>query len=264
MKLEQLIQKFAHRFLPPFIRKPLGNLCGRIRSYVFYPLMGLAFDATGGRFKADGCSFIIPRNITSLEFRACFLIHSYEKDERKLVQKYILPEDKVLELGACLGIVSCITNKLLHIPSRHVVVEANPYCIPAIYRNRHRNGAAFLVENCAISNQCEVEFFINPRYVTGSAIGNYSKMSVRLPGRSLNALSARYGPFSTLIMDIEGSELEVLESSTETLQNLRLIIIELHENIIDIEGINRCRAILQQSGFNMVERSYISEAWLKN
>jgi hypothetical protein len=65
-------------------------------------------------------------------------------------------------------------------------------------------------------------------------------------------------------MDIEGSELEILESSLDTLRQFRLVIIELHDWVIGAEGVNRCREILQQSGFKMVESSFITEAWINH
>jgi hypothetical protein len=178
MNFEHRVRNNARRLLPPVIRKPLGKFSGIFRSYILYPFLGMLFDLKGSRYEADGCTFIIPKNITCLEFRACFLTGAYEADERMLIQKYVLPEDSVLELGACLGIVSCITNKLLRNPTQHVVVEANPYCIPAIHHNRQRNQAAFLVENCAVSDETEVVFFVNPTFVTGSALRNHSESNV--------------------------------------------------------------------------------------
>ena len=248
--------------MAPGVRRPIGRLCGWLRSYLVYPLMGVGFDLTGGIFRADGCSFVIPKRITSLSFRASFLMHSYEEDERRLVKKYVRPEDSVLELGACLGVMGCITNKLLKDPNRHVVVEANPYCLPYIHQNRQRNQASFMVEHCAASNQREVSFSINPTHITGSGVG-VAGNRMRLPGRTLGELVARYGPFTVLIMDIEGSELELLESSTVTLQHFRFVLLELHENVIGLLGVNRCRQLLQQAGFKMAERSYITEAWLR-
>jgi FkbM family methyltransferase len=262
MNFEQRIRSFARQTMPEALRRPLGTVCGRLRSHVLYPALGLIFDLGGDRFSADGCTFVIPRNITSLELRASFLLRSYEADERQLVRKFFLPEDSVLELGACLGIIACITNKLLLDPTRHVVVEANPHCLPAIHRNRARNQASFLVEHCAVSNEKEVIFSIDPQHITGSSIGNRSGISVRLPGRSLNELVERHGPFSALIVDIEGSELELLESSASTLRTFRLVIIELHETIIGVKGIDRCHSSLQAAGFVLKEKSYITEAWL--
>lgn len=133
------IRALARRFLPPMIRKPLGVLCGQFVDKIVRPFLGLVFDLSGGRFRAGGCVFIIPKNITRLSFRACFLTKEYEVDERQLIPKYLLPADSVLEFGACLGVVSCITNKLLREPHRHVVVEGNPFCLPAIHRNRQLN-----------------------------------------------------------------------------------------------------------------------------
>ncbi len=263
MKLEHEVRACARALLPAGIRRPLGSLAGHVRTFLFYPLLGLIFDLKGGRFRADGCVFAIPKDITSLEFRACFLTKTYEADERMLIQKHLLPEDSVLELGACLGIVSCVTNKLLRDPARHVVVEANPYCIPAIYRNRNLNRASFLVEHCAVGNQTKVQFYLNPAHITSGTGQTASAVSVVVPGRSLEELNARYGPFSTLVMDIEGAELAVLEASQEKLKDFRLVIIELHEWIIGPNQVARCRRILEQAGFNLAERSYITEVWLR-
>jgi FkbM family methyltransferase len=257
------IRSFARRFLPDSIRKPLGNLCGKFLEYVLHPFLGLVFDISGGRFKADGCVYVIPKDITRLGFRACFLTDIYEIDERRLVRKFIQPEDSVLELGACMGIVSCITNKLLRDPARHLAVEANPFCLPALHWNRDLNKCAFLVENCAVSNQRDVTFFLHPAFIVGGNAKLKSALPVCVPGRSLKELFERYGSFSVLIMDIEGSELEILESSLDTMREFRLVIIELHDWVIGAEGVNRCRKVLQQSGFKMVECSYITEVWVR-
>ncbi len=119
--------------------------------YVLRWLWGVWFDLTGGRFRADGCEYVIPKDITSRAYRSCFLDGSYEAEERELIRTYLRPTDTVLELGACLGIVSCMTNKILADKSRHVVVEGNPFCIPSLHRNRDINKAGFLVENCRLA-----------------------------------------------------------------------------------------------------------------
>ncbi len=255
------LRNFARRFLPPSIRKPLGNLYGHLQHHAILPVKGLIFDLKGGRYKTNDCTFVIPRDITTLVFRAGFLGDGHEIDERQLVRRFVQPEDTVLELGGCLGVVSCTTNKLLRDPTRHVVVEANPYCLPALHRNRDLNKCSFLVENCAVGNQRDISFFLDPDYVVCGNAKKQSTVSVRVPGRSLNELLERYGPFSVLVMDVEGSELEVLESSTAVLRNFRLIIVEMHDWMIGAEGIGRCRELLQKAGFTLVERSFITEAW---
>lgn len=179
------------------------------------------------------------------------------------MKKFVQPEDSVVELGACLGIVSCETNARLRDRSRHLVVEANPKCIPAISRNRDLNHCSFRIENCAASNQREVTFFIDPVNIMSSTLKKGSGIPVTIAGRSLTELSEQGGPFSVLIMDIEGGELDVLEASRQMLPNFRLMIVEFHESIIGADAVNRCYEILQESGFERSDRVESTEAWLQ-
>ncbi len=237
---------------------------GSWRYRVALPAQGLLFDLfRHGQFKADGCTFEIPKILTSRRLRGSCFDGSYELPERALVREFVQPQDSVIELGACLGVVSCVTNARLRDKSRHLVVEANPQCIPAIHKNRETNGCAFKVENCAASNQREVSLFLDPANLLSATLKTASKFPVTVPGCTLSELCRRHGPFSVLIMDIEGSELEVLESSAEILQGFRLIIVELHDTIIGTNNINRCREILSQAGLSLVGKSIETEAWLR-
>ena len=257
-------RQFARRFLPAAIRKPLGNAAGKFEAHVANLFCGLIFDLFIRRFRADGCVFEIPRNITSMTYRSCFIKGDYEAEERELIKKFVRPDDAILELGACLGIVSCVTNKILADKTRHVVVEGNPFCIPAIHRNRELNDCGFLVENCAVSNQREVTFYLHPVYVVGGTTQRRSSRSVRVPARSLADLENRHGPFTALVMDIEGAELEIFEASQDILKRYRAVIVELHEWAVGAEKIECCREILRRAGLNFKQRAGITEAWQRD
>jgi FkbM family methyltransferase len=263
MLLNDRFRKLARRHLPPGLRRPLGILAGFADHHVIHPLAGLWFDLSGGRFRTDGCEFEIPRKITSRSYRATFVLGNYEEDERELIRKFLKPEDSVLEFGACMGIVSCVTNKLLRDKSRHVVVEANPMLIPTIHRNREINRCGFLVENCAGSNQRELTFYLHPLFVVGGTYQRESGREVRVPGRSILELNERYGPFTTLIMDVEGAELDLLQGSSSLLQQFRLIILETHAWAIGEGGVQLCREILTAAGLTLQERAGATEAWLR-
>lgn len=258
------LRQFARRCLPDAIRKPLGRACGWFYVTVIQWVMGALFDLGGGRFRADGCEFIIPKDITSRTYRACFLKGDYESEERDLIRKFVRPTDSVLELGACLGIVSCVTNKLLADNTRHIVVEGNPFCIPAIHRNRRQNNCGFLIENAAASNEHEVTFYLHPVYVVGGTTQRQTELPVRVPGRSMAELDSRHGPFSVLIMDIEGAELEIFAASPEILKRYRLVIVELHAWAIGAAGVERCREILTSAGLRFRQRAGITEAWQRD
>ena len=119
----------ARKYLPVPLRKALGLAAGKLNITVIRFIKGAMFDLMGGHFRVDGCTFAIPKRLTSVAYRSCFFDRSYEAEERELIRALVKPDDQVLELGACLGVVSCVTNKLLRDNTRHVVVEGNPFCI---------------------------------------------------------------------------------------------------------------------------------------
>jgi len=258
------IRLLARRYLPPGIRRPLGYAAGWVHMYVIRWFCGVWFDLVHRRFRADGCEYVIPKDITSRAYRSCFLDGSYEAEERELIRTYVRPSDTVLELGACLGIVSCMTNKILADRSRHVVVEGNPFCLPSLHRNRDINRAGFLVENCAVSVERDATFYLHPIYVVGGSTQRKTELPVRVPARSLVELDARHGPFTALIIDIEGSEREVFSASQEPLSRYRLVIVELHDFAIGEQGVEKCRELLTAAGLRFKGRAGITEAWQRD
>lgn len=261
--MEQQIREAARRVLPSRVRKPLGRLGGIVREQIIGGALGLFFDLKGGKFKTDGCTFQIPKDITSRSFRSCFLSRTYEKYELELIPRFLRSDDRVLELGACIGVVSCVTNKVLSNRTQHVVVEANPFCLPALYRNRELNKASFLVENCAVGAKSDVTFYLH-RFIVGGSSQKKSDRPVRLPAKTLGQLDRERGPFNVLIIDIEGSELEVFEDSVDLLKTFRLVVAELHDWAIGTSGVERCREILRAAGLRFVERGGIVEVWQRS
>jgi FkbM family methyltransferase len=236
-------------------------MVGTFDHKILQPLQGLVFDLKGGLFKANDCTFVIPRDLTTRTFRACFLQSTYEKEERELIMRWVRPDDSVLELGACLGVVSCVTNNLLKDKTRHVVVEANPLCIPTLVRNKELNKAGFQIEHCAVGPPPEITFYLHPIYIVGGNSQRASDRPVRVPSKSLRQLEHESGPFSVLIVDIEGGEREVFEQSADLLKQYRLVIAELHEFAIGVEGVEACRQMLKNSGLTRVDAAGLSEAW---
>jgi len=262
--VETQIRLLARKFLPPKIRRPLGTTIGNFRERVILPIQGLFFDLFVRQFRADGCVFEIPKHLTSRGYRSCFLGNSYEAEERELIRKFIRKDDSVLEVGACLGIVSCVTNKLLDDKTRHVVVEGNPFCIPVVEQNRELNQCGFRLEHCALSNDRDVTFYLHPVYIVGGTTQRGSNRPVQVPGKTLLDLDARHGPFSALIIDVEGSELEAFDTAAELLKKYRVVIVELHPWAIGEEKVEQCREILRRAGLKFQQRAGITEAWQRD
>ena len=68
-----------------------------------------------------------------------------EYPEQVMVNKYIEPDDVVLELGARYGSVSCQINKKLNNPRNHVAVEPDDRVWLALERNKLKNSCDFQI-----------------------------------------------------------------------------------------------------------------------
>jgi len=262
--VEDSARSMARKILPGWLRRPLGTIAGRIYHGLVRAFLGWIFDLTGGRFKADGCIFEIPRELTTRTYRSCFLLGEYEAEERELIRRLVRPEDHVLEAGACLGVVSCVTNRLLRDRTRHIVVEGNPELIPWIERNRALNGAGFTIEPCAVSSEPEVTFFLHPEFIVGGTTQRVSGRPVQVKGKSLRELHEQHGPFNALIMDIEGAELDALKPFAEILRSYRLVIVELHPWAIGENGVESCRQLLATAGLRREGTAGLTEAWVRD
>lgn len=224
---------------------------------------GLWFDVFLSTWKIDNCEFEIPRILTSRGFRGRFVCNSYEPNERKDVRQFLRPEDRVLELGACLGVVSCITNKLLAEPKNHVVVEANPLLIPVLEMNRTRNDCAFHIVHCLVTRQMDGTFYLHDLVVGGSASRATGK-AVVVPVKAVEEVGDLVpGGFNALIMDIEGGELAFLRENPGFLSQTRLAIIEFHAFAIGQKGVEECQRLLVRAGLNLVKTEINNQVWLR-
>lgn len=206
------------------------------------------------RATLDNCEFIL-RGLKDEGLRNGFLLGDYEQYERRAVAQYLVPELPVIELGACLGVVSCITNRRLQHPAQHIVVEANPAVIPFLQRNRRHNHCQFRVLNSAIAYDSDVIEYAPTENFAGNSLTQTSGLrKVRVPTISLQGIANRYGfDRFTLICDIEGHERELVERESEVLGRADLIILETHARLIGDAANAQLLARLQALGFELVE-----------
>jgi hypothetical protein len=91
-----------------FLKNPTAYFC-RIPLSIF----GIYFDLFINKYRTDDCSFVIPKKYTSLYERGKAFMFGYEAPERMLIKKYLPRNASVLEMGGCIGIVSCVINKII-------------------------------------------------------------------------------------------------------------------------------------------------------
>lgn len=112
-------------------------------------LLGKLVELKGNHFVSDGLTFTLDNPRISTRMKSHFFRGDYEDGERRMLARFLDPGLPTIEIGACIGIVSCTTNRRLENPERHVVIEANPYLIPTLEANRDRNGCRFTIVNRA-------------------------------------------------------------------------------------------------------------------
>jgi len=217
-------------------------------------LAGTYFTLFEKTYKVEGLDLVIPFNMTDIRFRGQFPINFYEKQERRYLKQFLPKDATVLELGACLGVVSCITNRLLDHPEQHVVVEANPNLISVIEENKARNKCSFQIEHCIVSNNPSTEFFIGKNILTSSN-RRQSAEKISVSGKTVADLEGKYGlKFDVLMMDIEGGELDFLRENRKKLNELKVIFMEVHEHpdILSKEDVAECQSIVEEAGFEKI------------
>lgn len=206
-----------------------------------------------GKVVLNGVELVIPKSMTDIQLRGQLQVGFYEREERRHLKKYLDPQACVLELGGCLGVVSCITNRMLQNPENHVVVEANPELIKHLERNKNHTGSAFAIEHCIVSSKPEVTFFLGDS-ILGSSARRRSPKEVTVRGKTVAELErAHHVRFDTLIMDIEGAELEFLRENRDWLRQLHTVITEIHDHpdYLTKEEVAECKTIFEQAGLQL-------------
>ncbi|MFN0014157.1 MAG: FkbM family methyltransferase [Saprospiraceae bacterium] len=204
----------------------------------------------------NGVDVLVPLDLADFRLRGQFMIGSYERQERRFLKTHLRPDAAVLELGGCLGIVSCVANRLLKHPERHIVLEANPKLIPYIQRNKEHTNSAFSVECCIISNNPENRFFASET-IGSSSILRKTKNSVQIsvPGKTIADLENTHQiKFDTLIMDIEGAELVFLRENRQWMRQIETVFMEIHphSDLLSDSDVAECRQILEEAGLRIV------------
>lgn len=261
--MKSSLHKKIAGFLPKQVRHQVGGWWFWFYRRFICPILGLIFDLKGGRFKVDGCEIEVPKHLTTRTYRSCFMTDDYEAEERALIKRFLRPDDSVLELGACIGVVACVTNRLLADKAKHLVVEGNPRLIPCIEKNRQINHAGFTVVNKAASQDKEVTFYIHDEFIVGGTAQRSSPHPVTVEGATLDDLNRESGPFSVLIMDIEGGEIDVIPHALEFLKTCRLVIWETHDWACGVDGTQKCRDTLMESGLTHMATEDMTEAWIR-
>jgi FkbM family methyltransferase len=178
----------------------------------------------------------VDTQLASPRIKSSIFFGIYEGTEIRFIRQYLILSNDidVIELGSSLGVLSSHIAKQIRKECRLVCVEANPYLLPAISSNLQRNAShlsSYEVISAAIDyrEKDNVDFFISEDSTTSCSLKtsteNITVKSITL-GQIIESFSInKY----VLIMDIEGSEIDLLINDKKSLEQCEMIIAELHE-----------------------------------
>ena len=181
------------------------------------------------------------------------LMGDYERVESDFAIKYYDNNDVVLELGGCLGIVSCIMAKIVN---NLVTVEPNTNLNNIINNHKKINNVDFILENTIVSNNNTdiVEFHVNP-FVLGSGLYSKSSNIIKIKTTTISDLEKKHNlKFNTLHCDIEGFEFDFLKNNINEIKTkFNKIIIETHY-WMNLDNGYDVLAFLSGNGYELIQQ----------
>jgi len=219
-----------------------------------HPVIGWLGRRRGNLVQLSGCEFELPTPEVSDAIFSRFVLGRYERPELEAIGAHLPAELPLIELGGGLGVLSCIANRRLRTPEGHWVVEANPELVPIIEKQRALNHCSFSVIHAALSYVQPARIYINRARVTATSAQRSRGELLEVPAVTLRQLLEERGLFEcSLMVDIEGAELEMVETEADVLRaHVRLLMMELHPDVYGHEGAQRVREALERVGFELV------------
>lgn len=207
----------------------------------------------------DGAVIPLRESPFSFGIKRYLVLGEYESAERVLVGRYLSRGDQVIEMGGSIGVLTAIIAKKIGVSGRLVSIEAdeklvnyskswiesspcvtivNGYAIP-IYENSSNLKGVFREGNGSLGGSVD---FVKSNDRVGTVFFDIATLS--------NSFQIKP---NILVVDIEGSESILLETSPKLPSNIKVLIIELHPMIY---GMNKMKLIIDQivaDGFKLSE-----------
>lgn len=217
-------------------------------------LFGKLVEWGGNKVRIRGCTFRVDSPLILSVFKSRFILNRYEREELEAVRRFLDPSLPMIELGASIGIVSCVTNKKLKNPEAHVVVEANPDLIPILKANRDLNACSFAIINKASGYGGKEAVFYQHERFTGGGLQRATNKSISVPTITLAEIFADYRfECANLICDVEGGEIDLVAHEKELLsKKVFQIIFDLHPSVVGEKAISGMLEELYAVGFRKI------------
>lgn len=210
-------------------------------------------------FSPHGIPVCIPNSASTLLRYNLALNKPYESEEAEFVKRFLPPDQDVIELGGCYGVISALVREMLLDESKLIVVEANRSLIEICENNasRMRTKSETHVVNAAVAyNNSQPVYFHEGSNPHNSSISSNERAGVEIQAITLGSIVKHYAVSSfTLICDIEGHELDLVKYESNELAKASVIIIETHPHLypLGLQDQSLLISDIKQIGFDLVE-----------
>lgn len=188
----------------------------------------------------------IPKHVSQFLVRG-----DYEFPERRAVAKLLQEDDRVLEIGSCVGVVA-LTAATVVGAENVMSFEPNPAAAKVARDNFALNALPVELANAAVGVE---DGTLDLRVALGSWLGasgrrQFEGRTIATPMRSIAKVVAEFRP-TVLVMDTEGMEEELLPACP--LSGLRAVVVEVHPDVIGDDGVARIGRHLREQGFALAD-----------
>jgi FkbM family methyltransferase len=189
----------------------------------------------------------IPKHVSQMLVRG-----DYEMPERRAVSRLLRKDDRVLEIGSCIGLVAMTAAKVVG-AGNILSFEPNPAAAKVARGNFALNALPVELVNAAVGvDDGTLELRISPdSWLGASGRRKFEGRTVATPMRSIAGVVADFRP-SVLVIDTEGMEEELLAACP--LSGVRALVVEVHPDVIGTDGVARLGQHLHHCGFAPVDR----------
>lgn len=239
------------------MHKPSGQptIGDDVRRAKVLPILALARQILRPKTsKLDGVRLITAR--TSMPRRQARPIYkgTYEAPERAIVQRLLAKGDRVIEGGACLGVVSMIAARIVG-AENIVSYEPFPRSFELLQQNLALNDMPIRCKQGALAAKAgTIRFYVSDNPLGNSAIYRDGRNVIEVPAYGIADAAAEVSA-NTLLLDIEGAEIEVIAAAP--LQQFDKISMEVHPAVTGEDAVRKMWQHLQSHGLEEVpELSY--------
>ncbi len=180
----------------------------------------------------------------------------YEGGECAALRRILRPGDRVLELGAGVGLLSTVAGMIEGIESV-TTVEANPDLIPLIVETHRLNGVTCVDLRNGVATPedgPEIDFYLRPDFWASSMEPDSRPFTraVKLRRWGLKSLIAEVNP-TVIVCDIEGGEKGLFDGAD--LSGVRAMVVEFHPKVYGDKGVTQIMGVLAAKGITLAPRN---------